>query len=38
MGGERVWNLMNREDYINGVGGVRGKEGMEEVKGGVKGI
>ncbi|MFD1707299.1 isocitrate lyase [Siminovitchia sediminis] len=38
MGAERLWNLINTEDYINALGALTGNQAMQQVKAGLKAI
>ncbi|MEW9673727.1 isocitrate lyase [Ammoniphilus sp. 3BR4] len=38
MGAERLWNLVNTEDYINALGALTGNQAMQQVKAGLKAI
>ncbi len=38
MGAERLWNLINTEDYINALGALTGNQALQQVKAGLKAI
>jgi isocitrate lyase len=38
MGAERLWKLVNEEDYINALGALTGNQAMQQVKAGLKAI
>ncbi|RXT13511.1 isocitrate lyase [Ammoniphilus sp. CFH 90114] len=38
MGAERLWNLINTEDYINALGALTGNQAVQQVKAGLKAI
>lgn len=38
MGAERLWKLVNTEDYINALGALTGNQAMQQVKAGLKAI
>jgi isocitrate lyase len=38
MGAERLWNLVNTEDYINALGALTGNQAVQQVKAGLKAI
>ncbi len=38
MGAERLWDLINNEDYINALGALTGNQAMQQVKAGLKAI
>lgn len=38
MGAERLWNLVNTEDYVNALGALTGNQAMQQVKAGLKAI
>lgn len=38
MGAERLWALINEEDYINALGALTGNQAMQQVKAGLKAI
>lgn len=38
MGAERLWKLINEEDYINALGALTGNQAMQQVKAGLKAI
>ncbi|MFS0645453.1 isocitrate lyase [Siminovitchia sp. 179-K 8D1 HS] len=38
MGAERLWELINEEDYINALGALTGNQAMQQVKAGLKAI
>ena len=38
LGAERLWTLLNSEDYINALGALTGNQAMQMVKGGLKAI
>lgn len=38
MGAERLWNLVNTEDFINALGALTGNQAMQQVKAGLKAI
>ncbi|RST75138.1 isocitrate lyase [Siminovitchia acidinfaciens] len=38
MGAERLWKLINTEDYINALGALTGNQAMQQVKAGLKAI
>ncbi|SDO61263.1 isocitrate lyase [Alkalicoccus daliensis] len=38
MGSERLWRLMEEEDYINALGALTGNQAMQQVKAGLKAI
>lgn len=38
MGAERLWHLVNTEDYINALGALTGNQAMQQVKAGLKAI
>ena len=37
-GAEKLWNLVNTEDYVNCLGALTGGQAMQQVKAGVKAI
>lgn len=38
VGAERLWHLLNTEDYINALGALTGNQAMQQVKAGLKAI
>jgi isocitrate lyase len=38
MGAERLWNLVNTEDYVNALGALTGNQAVQQVKAGLKAI
>jgi isocitrate lyase len=38
MGAERLWNLVNTEDYVNALGALTGNQAIQQVKAGLKAI
>ena len=38
MGAERLWNLLNTEDFINALGALTGNQAVQQVKAGLKAI
>ncbi len=38
MGAERLWHLMNTEDYVNSLGALTGNQAVQQVKAGLKAI
>ncbi|MEE8347930.1 MAG: isocitrate lyase [Acidobacteriota bacterium] len=38
MGAERLWNLLNQEDYINALGAQTGNQAVQMIQGGLKAI
>ncbi|GIN94210.1 isocitrate lyase [Siminovitchia terrae] len=38
MGAERLWHLINTEDYINALGALTGNQALQQVKAGLKAI
>ncbi len=38
MGAERLWSLVNTEDYVNALGALTGNQAMQQVKAGLKAI
>lgn len=38
MGADRLWNLVNTEDYINALGALTGNQAVQQVKAGLKAI
>ena len=38
MGAEKLWNLLNTEDYVNTLGAMTGNQAMQQVRAGLKGI
>lgn len=38
MGAERLWNLINTEDYVNALGALTGNQALQQVKAGLKAI
>jgi isocitrate lyase len=38
MGAERLWHLVNTEDYVNALGALTGNQAMQQVKAGLKAI
>ncbi|MCG8325024.1 MAG: isocitrate lyase [Thiotrichales bacterium] len=37
-GAEKLWNLVNTEDYVNSMGAITAGQAMQQVKGGIKAI
>src|SRR5699024_7435897 len=37
-GAERLWDLINTEDYVNALGALTGNQAVEQVKAGLKAI
>ena len=37
-GAEKLWKLVNEEDYVNCLGAVTGGQAVQQVKGGIKAI
>src|SRR3954451_12598575 len=37
-GAERLWNLINTEDYINALGALTGNQAVQQVRAGLKAI
>ncbi|RYE67560.1 MAG: isocitrate lyase, partial [Oxalobacteraceae bacterium] len=37
-GAEKLWNLVNTEDYVNALGALTGNQAMQQVKAGLKAI
>ncbi|MGC5326856.1 isocitrate lyase [Brevibacillus sp. SYSU BS000544] len=38
VGAERLWNLLNNEDYVNALGALTGNQAMQQVRAGLKAI
>ena len=38
LGAEKLWNLLNTEDYVNTLGAMTGNQAMQQVRAGLKGI
>lgn len=38
MGAERLWNLVNKEDFVNALGALTGNQAVQQVKAGLKAI